>query len=115
MEVLVVDDDAVQHEVFRKLSWEPIRGFYTGADVLRYLGSLSSSSNSVRRVAFVDVCLPDISGATVRETMRLKYPDVKVILISSDHHSAISEVLPKPITKDVVETALRDATSRKKP
>eukprot|EP00873_Tetraselmis_striata_P013276 jgi/Tetstr1/433540/TSEL_022808.t1 len=105
MEVLVVDEDPVQHIEITALvdHRAAVRGFYSAGDALRYLGAAGVRT---RRVAFINTNLPDKWGVALQRELAARWPDLKVQMMSGDWHPSGSGVLVKPIKPADVDRAL---------
>ncbi len=82
MKILLVDD----HEVVR----EGLRAMIDAADDLEVVGEAGSAGEAVRRVGFddpdvvvLDVRLPDGSGVEACREIRERFPDVRVLMLTS--------------------------------
>lgn len=82
MKVLLVDD----HEVVR----EGLRAMIDAAEDLDVVGEAGSAAEAVRRVGFddpdvvvLDVRLPDGSGVEACREIRERFPDVRVLMLTS--------------------------------
>ncbi|MDH3518228.1 MAG: response regulator transcription factor [Acidimicrobiia bacterium] len=82
MRVLLVDD----HEVVR----EGLRAMIDAAEDLEVVGEAGSAGEAVRRVGFddpdvvvLDVRLPDGSGVEACREIRERFPDVRVLMLTS--------------------------------
>lgn len=94
MKILLVDD----HEVVRK----GIAALLGSQDDMEVVGEASTSDESVRRVGYddpdvvvMDLRLPDGSGVEACREIRSRFPDVKVVILTSyaDEEALMAAIL----------------------
>ena len=121
MRVLVVDD----HPVVR----EGLRALLTSQEDIEVAGEAASGASAIRRAGYdspdvvvMDVRLPDMSGVAACRTIVERFPDVKVLMLSSHVdeetvHEAIlagaSGYLVKRIDGDRIVAAVRSAADKR--
>lgn len=94
MRVLLVDD----HEVVR----EGLRAMLDAVEDIEVVGTAATAAEAVRRVGFddpeivvLDVRLPDGSGVEVCREIRERFPEVKVLILTSfaDEEALMSAII----------------------
>jgi DNA-binding NarL/FixJ family response regulator len=94
MKVLLVDD----HEIVR----EGLRAMLEAQDDIQVVGEAGTAADAVRRVGFddpevvvLDVRLPDGSGVEACREIRQRFPEVKVLMLTSfaDEEALMSAIL----------------------
>ena len=105
--ILIVDDDPIVRELMRSVLeplytiWEEISGIHT----------LNVLQDNIIDLVFLDVFMDDQEGIETLQQIRLNYPQLPVIMISSDLQylkaSTIlgaNDYLQKPIELDALMT-----------
>ena len=94
LRVLLVDD----HEVVR----QGVKALLEAQDTVKVVGEAGTASDAVRRVGYdspdvvvMDVRLPDGSGVDACREIRSRFPDVKVLMLTSyaDEEALVSAIM----------------------
>jgi two-component system response regulator HydG len=117
--VLVVDDEPKVLKIWRRVLPQPRYDAALFTDPRRALEHLESADVDV---AVVDLCMPEIDGLTLLKTIKHRWPDVEVVMISGyagveDAVEAIKnsayDFLSKPLDSKRAELVVRQAAELK--
>ena len=116
LRVLLVDD----HEVVR----QGVKALLEAQDTVKVVGEAGTASDAVRRVGYdspdvvvMDVRLPDGSGVDACREIRSRFPDVKVLMLTSyaDEEALVSAIMAGAagyVLKQIRGTELLTAVKR---
>lgn len=80
--VMVVDDDALMREVLKALLRD--EGFEVAGEARDGQSALTLIERTQPEIVCLDVNMPGLSGIDVLKSIRQKYPDIRVVMITGD-------------------------------
>lgn len=80
--VMVVDDDTLMREVLKALLRD--EGFQVAGEARDGPSALSLVERTRPDIVCLDVNMPGMSGLDVLKSIRNKYPDIRVVMITGD-------------------------------
>lgn len=80
--VMVVDDDTLMREVLKALLRD--EGFEVAGEARDGPSALSLVERTQPDIVCLDVNMPGMSGLDVLKSIRNKYPDIRVVIITGD-------------------------------
>lgn len=80
--VMVVDDDTLMREVLKALLRD--EGFQVVGEARDGPGALSLVERTQPDIVCLDVNMPGLSGIDVLKSIRQKFPDIRVVMITGD-------------------------------
>lgn len=80
--VMVVDDDALMREVLKALLRD--EGFEVAGEARDGQSALSLLERIRPDIVCLDVNMPGVSGIEVLKTIRSRFPDIRVVMITGD-------------------------------
>lgn len=101
--VLIVDDENAVRNVQERLLARAGYGVISCASAAEALDALARRSSEIA-VALLDVFMPDTNGHELASTIRERYRDVRVVMVSGgmtgelEHADGFDGVLEKPFT-----------------
>lgn len=113
--VLVIDDDPLMKIIISKYLTEcKIYFFPSGEDAIEHFRKFPGNNFSF---AFIDLCLPGISGKTLIDTIKLYYKDLKIFIITGFFSKIsgvyldcgeVDGVIGKPLEKLIIQSIVDD-------